>query len=361
MLVKGEIMKAVSLAIPTGLFACLAVTVPDAAFADDLSSALANAQTSVTTGFSTSSLPLLTRASVADPTATLLAQVCAAPCQASAPVLHGTFRRINGPTWNLDVSTDGTWARFIDRGVRGNAHSLGVDPSAAISDASLVSAGQAYIAAHLSAVLPLGPGEQMVPLRTSYRTDGGQDLVTMQITRTVVANTVVFGRTVSGAQVVGGGSTVTMSFTNDGALEFFQYDWPSYSQSSGQALEKIGVLLDRLQEVVALRSGVATPTAPMTPPVTSTSPYPLLIAANTLLVKFECGYYDSGDQRHSSSTPVQAGCLYHALWQQNGVNAGFSGAVPGAVNVLADSSWPEAIIIRGDTGTAPLAPDAGAP
>jgi hypothetical protein len=353
-------MKAISYLIRAGVVAGVGVALPFTALADDLASVSNNAQTSVTIGFSGISLPLLSRVSVADPTPALLAQVCPAPCQAAAPASHNALTRISGPTWHLDVSVDGTWARFEDLSVRGRAHSLGVNPSAKMTASSLVSTGQAYVAAHLSPVLPLGQGEQMIPLRVSYRTDGGQDLTTKEITRVVVANTIVFGRTVNGAQIVGGGSTITLSFTNDGALEFFQYDWPSYSQSTNQSLEPIGQLLNRLQEVVSKRSGVAAPTAPMAAPTGSTSPYPLVIASNTMLDEFECGYFDSGDRKHNAALPVQAGCLYHALWQHNGLRAGLAGAVPGAVTVLADSSWPEANIIRGDVVTA-SAPPASAP
>src|SRR5580700_5717589 len=113
------VMKAISYLIRAGVVAGVGVALPFTALADDLASVSNNAQTSVTIGFSGISLPLLSRVSVADPTPALLAQVCPAPCQAAAPASHNALTRISGPTWHLDVSVDGTWARFEDLSVRG--------------------------------------------------------------------------------------------------------------------------------------------------------------------------------------------------------------------------------------------------
>ncbi len=254
------------------------------------------------------------------------------------------------------MSTDGSYAEFVDHRVESKAHSLAVDPSTAISASSVVSMGQAYIAAHLAATIQLAPGEGLVPLHVAFRTDGGQDVATMTVASAISASRVVFGRTSGGGPVGGGGSTVALTFVNDGSLESFRYDWPSYSQLPAQSVEPVGTLLSRLQEVIAARSSVTAPTTPVSVPTSRSAPYPVAVTPDTVLQKFECGYYDPGTKRRNAASPVQAGCVYHSLWQNGVMRRGFSGAVPGEVTVKADSSWIEAAIIRGDPTTSPVAP-----
>ena len=57
-------------------------------------------------------------------------------------------------------------------------------------------------------MIVLGPDEELVPVRTDYRIEVGQDLTTGEVLESVVANRIVFGRTLEGVPVFDGGNYV---------------------------------------------------------------------------------------------------------------------------------------------------------
>jgi hypothetical protein len=203
---------------------------------------------------------------------------------------------------------------------------------------------RAFIASHLASQIVLGKGEQLIALRADYRSEGGQDLTTGQVTNAVVANRMVFGRTINGVPVVGNGSKVFVTFTNDGSLESFRYDWPSYQAGAAQAVVGPGEVLSRVQKVMGVRNG-DTPTSVAAVPRAGTTVFPLTLATNTQLQSLECGYYDSGSSGRKSNS-VQPGCTYLTVSRDmNGMRSGFAGAVPAGTLFEPDTAWMETQIL----------------
>jgi len=321
------------------------------AVAEELPHASANAETSMTRGFKESSLAVLRRAGGANRQAvadTLLEPVCAAPCESASRADTGKALQASHSNWALEVTGDGSAARFQDREVQKRARSIAVTNATATKQQSnkWVNAGRSFIASRLASVIVLGPDEQLVPLRTDYRVEGGYNALTHKTTRSVVANRVVFGRTIHGVPVVGGGSTVVVTFANDGALESYQYDWPQYESSGTRNLANVDVLLQRVQKVVGARTpGVAASSSAQSP--IRKNPDGVELANNTTLLKMECGYFDPGAGARPDGGPVQPGCVYHAVRKnENGTRSGYAGAVPAASEIESDPQWPESLILK---------------
>ncbi len=319
-----------------------AVTLSAADFARTTSAA----QLSMSQGFSQSSLPLLNRAAGINSkaaNATLLQKLCSDACSGANTNILTDRLQTTGDHWMVEVLGDGTAARFRDLEVEAKEHSLAKDSSQKLSAESLEQSGRAFINSKLGSVILLGAGEELVPVRTDYLIEGGQDVKTRQITRSVVANRMVFGRTINGVPVVGGGSTVVLTFANDGAVESFQYDWPSYQATSARSVVDSAEILHRVQQAVNARTGVSASNTLVVPSAKIISP-----VQSTTLQKLECGYYDPGASARDAHAPVQSGCVYHAVKQDaNGMRQGFAGAVPGAQQIEPDDNWTEAHIVQG--------------
>jgi len=327
-----------------------AIVVTGTGYAEEFSRTTAAAHLSMTRGFNHSSLPLLHRAgalNAAGTSTSLLQKLCPEPCSNVVTTnLPGNALRVANDRWSLDIASDGASARFRDAVVEERAHASARHISARLSAATLEKAGREFIDSKLSFVIVLGPDEELVPVRTDYRIEGGQDLTTGEVLESVVANRIVFGRTLEGVPVVGGGSTVVITFANDGSLESFQYDWPSYSKADAQAVVDQDEVFQRLQTVVAARTGVTRPTFRSRAPSLEEAARPVRLATDTVLQKLECGYYDPGTAARDANAPVQTGCVYHAVLEdQRGARRGFSGAVPAGRAVAPDSEWREADIL----------------
>jgi hypothetical protein len=318
--------------------------------AQDLPQTSEAALYSITRGFRQTSLPLLQRLGTREPdavSAALVEKLCPAPCANLNRRAAGTKLEVASGDWSVQVIGDGTAARYENIEVGKRLHSTGRDPSQKTSSEALERAGRAYIEANLASVITLGLDEQIVPTRIDYRFEAGLDLGTQQTTRAVVANRIVFGRTIRGVPVVGGGARVVLTFANDGALESFQYDWPQYQVGSPRSVVAHADILDRVQAVIGDRMGV--PTSPTTRVSKSQGPtYTVELMQNTVLQNLECGYYDPGVLSREATAPVQPGCVYHVVHQSdNGKRAGFAGAVPAAAQIEPDPGWREAIFLRG--------------
>jgi hypothetical protein len=291
--------------------------------------------------------------------ALLLEKLCSAPC-ASAAATPGTAVRVANDHWSLDVAADGSAARFRDADVEARAHATGRDVSQRLSASALEEAGKAFIASRLASVIVLAPGEEVVPVSTDYRIDAGLDLTTGEATKAVVANRIVFGRTLQGVPVVGGGSTVVVTFANDGSVEGFQYDWPEYGTANSQTVADHAEIVQRLQRVIGARSGAAAPAFRATSAAREDafSSNPFRLAQDTSLQTLECGYYDPGAAARDTSAPVQAGCIYHAVFQdKQGTRRGFAGAVPAGAAIEPDESWKETLLLTNAAAVpAPNAP-----
>lgn len=325
-----------------------AISVVSAA-ADDLPQTTTNARLSVTHGFTQSSLPVLDHAGTRDAaqvSTALLAKMCPGHCLSKSSRGPRDSLRVSGDHWLLRVEADGTSAEYQDFAVEKHAHFSAKPVSEKMSASELEQKGRAFINSNLSSVIGLGPGEELVPVRTAYLIEGGQDIATSKITRLVAADRIVFGRTVNGVPIVGGGSTVVVTFTGDGALESFRYDWPKYQAAKEQAVVEAAEILQRVQKVVSARGGVAGPTSAATVPSDEGDAYPVVLTPNASLHVLECGYYDPGVAARHAGAPVQPGCVYHAVSQDSdGMRSGFAGAVPGGVNFQVDEGWAETKIL----------------
>jgi hypothetical protein len=259
----------------------------------------------------------------------------------------GTKLHIAGEGWTLDVTADGSGAEYQDRAVEARAHDLGKPVSQKKSPGELEQRGRAFIADKLAAQIVLGAHEELIALRADYRTEGGQDLASGEISEAVVANRIVFGRKINGVPVVGNGSKVILTFINDGSLESFRYDWPKYREASPQNLISAGEILSRVQWVVGARDGVAAAMRGVTVPSSEGEAYPVVLTPNTQLQKLECGYYDSGSFGLRKLSSVQPACFYHAVSQDaNGIRQGYAGAVPAGTQFQADTDWTESQLIH---------------
>jgi hypothetical protein len=319
--------------------------VAGSARADELPQTKAHQKFSVTQGFRVVSLAALQRGSAlgqSEVSAALIEKLRPASVHESANI-KGRLRS-TGDQWSLEVSSDGTAAEYRDLEVEARAHSLGRQVTNQMSASEMEQRGRAFIESNLASQIVLGANEELVALRADYRTEGGQDLNTGQITRAVVANRIVFGRVRDGVPVVGNGSKVILTFINDGSLESFHYDWPTYQTGGSQNIAEVGEVLSRMQKVMVARTSAAAPASRVAVPVGGGREYPLALTSSTQLQVMECGYYDPGASGKIQS--VQAGCTYLAVSQDaSGMRQGYAGAVPAAASFTPDEGWLETKIL----------------
>lgn len=332
--------KNLSFAVSAVLMAS-AMIASSTARAEELPQTKAQQQFSVTEGFRDSSLSVLHRAGTVEQNnvgSALIAKLGLGSAEQSTKrkeTLH-----LTGKQWSLDVTADGAGVDYHDAAVEARAHSLGKPLSQEMSAAELEQKGRAFIADKLASQIVLGADEQLVAVRADYRTEGGQDLKTGEISQAVVANRIVFGRTLHGVPVVGNGSKVIVTFINDGSLESFRYDWPKYQAAASQNLVDAGEILSRVQKVIGVRNGVAAPTSGVTVPSSEGEAYPVELTPNTKLQALECGYYDAGSFAGHAAQSVQPGCTYRVISQDsNGMRAGYAGAVPAGRQFESDAAW----------------------
>jgi hypothetical protein len=313
--------------------------------AEDLPGTKARQQFSVTQGLGRSSLPVLQRASASDQNAVsagLIGKLRPASVYQTATL--GGKLRTTGEQWSLEVSSDASGAEYHDLAVAALAHSLGRPLSQKIAAAELEQKGRAFIASNLASQIVLGQGEQLVALRADYRTEGGQDLTTGVNTSAVVANRIVFGRILGGVPVVGNGSKVILTFTNDGSLESFRYDWPAYQAGDALQVVSAGEVLSRVQQVMGVRANAAPMSMAPVPGIAGKE-YPVEVAPNVQLEALDCGYYDSGSTDGKLKS-IQPGCTYLTVSQDaNGMRVGHAGAVPAGVSFAVDAGWMETQIL----------------
>jgi len=316
-----------------------------AAKAEDLAQTKARQQMSVTQGLGESSLAVLQRGGSQDQNdvaALLIGKL--KPMSTHQSTNDGGTLRTTGEQWTLEVSSDGSAAEYRDLAVEATAHSLGRPLAQKMTAAEMEQRGRAFVASNLASQIVLAKGEELVALRADYRSEGGKDLATGVTSSAVVANRIVLGRTINGVPVVGNGSKVIVTFTNDGSVESFRYDWPAYQAGSTQMLVGASELLTRVQKVMGVRNG-ETPTGVVALPGKVANAYPVALTAKTQLQSLECGYYDSGSKARKSNA-VQPGCTYLTVSQDaNGMRAGYAGAVPAGATFAADAGWLETRIL----------------
>lgn len=341
-------MKNKNLSIAAGVVLMAGAMISSStARAEELPQTKAHQQFSVTQGFREPALGVLHRAGAADQdqvSSALIEKLRPGSAYQSTKV--GTKLRLTGKEWFLEVTGDGSGAEFQDQEVEGRAHALGKQLSEKMSAVELEQKGRAFIASELASRIVLGAGEELVAIRADYRTEGGQDMATGEMSQAVVANRIVFGRILRGVPVVGNGSKVILTFINDGSLESLRYDWPKYQVTTGQNLVGVSDILVRVQKSLAARTGVDAPTLGVTVPSSERDAYPVNLTPNTELQAMECGYFDSGSFAGHPTRSVQPGCTYRAVsHDSNGMRAGYAGAVPAGARFERDAAWPESTIL----------------
>ncbi len=260
--------------------------------------------------------------------------------------------RISGGTWHLDVLGDGSGAEFTDAVAFERAHSSGVELSQAMSGDALETKGRAFIEQGLSRLIVLQPNERLVLAATSRRTEGGVAPGGEHAYSAIVANRIVFSREIGGVPVVGAGSKVTVTFLNDGTVESFRYDWPTYARTGRtQVLAAPNEVLRRLQRIGGVRTNVDVDRSLDASPSLESITGPVRLGATVELQDLKCGYYDPGFALRDPSAPIQAGCYYHLIETRGKgeyvTTGGYSGAVPSATSFEPDTRWPEVNVLRG--------------
>jgi hypothetical protein len=339
-------MKNKTLSFAASAVLAASVMIAGTARAEELPQTKTQQQFSVTQGFSQSSVAVLHRAGTLDQSKVSSALIeKLRPGSAYQSAQRGTALRIIGKQWSLEVASDGAAAEYQDQAVAARAHSLGKPLSEKMSASELEQKGRAFIASKLGSEIVLGAQEELVAVRADYRTEGEQNLATGEIKHAVVAGRIVFGRTLGGVPVVGNGSKVILTFTNDGSLESFRYDWPKYQAGTSQKVVDAGEILSRVQKVIGVRNGVTAPTSGVSVPSSEGEAYPVVLTPNTQLQAMECGYYDAGSfAGHTQS--VQPGCTYLTVSQdKDGMRQGYAGAVPAGTQFESDAAWLETQIL----------------
>ena len=234
---------------------------------------------------------------------------------------NGGEQRLRGPGWKLTIARDGTSVQF-----RREASVPG-SPSR-IEPAELTQIGLTVINSVLAGVVELGPGEEIVPLRTRYERGGGQATTSMSpIPEVVFSNIIVFGRKVDGVPVVGPGSKVAIVFNSDRSLQAFNVDW--------RRLVHAG----RSQEV-----------APQETVWNRASAFSSAVPNDSVdLRRMECGYVDVGARRRTDAA-VQIGCSVSYAITRSGTGgmdtvSAHVDIIPAGKVVEPDAAWPEARIL----------------
>lgn len=332
-----------------GTVASIAATA--SATAAELPASTAAAAFSINHGFAQTSLSAqrrLAAGAAADVSTALIRNACGARCAQQAVTRRPGALRISGSDWSLDVSADGTAARFADLAVLRGRFAQGRDVARKLPATTLESTGRAIIASKLSSAIVLGAYDELVPLRTDYLIAGLQNVKTHVVTRSVIANRITFGRRLRGVPVVGGGSTVSLTFANSGALESWRYDWPRYAAASAasQPLVNVRTIVQRVNRVLlARRSDGRTPAGArsISGKIQANAPSG---KAGAALQKLECGYFDPGIGGSAATGLVQPGCVYHVVARDaDGFRQGYAGAVPGGASFTRDPGWVESAII----------------
>jgi hypothetical protein len=271
--------------------------------------------------------------------------------EAKPEKLKGSLR-LSGATWRLDVFGDGSSAEFTDADAFARSHASGVQPAQAMPRIALEALGRTFIDQKLSRLIVLQNNERLVLAATSQRTEGGVDAQGKNAYSAIVANRVVFTREIGGIPVVGAGSKVTVTFLNDGSLESFRYDWPTYKP--GARLQTLAAPIDvlrRVQRVSGVRTRANVDQALKSIPDLQSITGPIKLGATVTLEDLTCGYYDPGFAVRDPGAPIQQGCYYHVLETRGEgdfvTTTGYSGAVPAATVFQRDARWPEVNVLSG--------------
>jgi len=207
-----------------------------------------------------------------------------------------------------------------------------------LSNERLEAIGRKFIQEQLSDFIKLGPGEKLEPFSTRVEVGGGNDVSsTERPLEQVLANAIVFTRTVDGVPVIGGGSKVALMVTNDGQVAGFDFDWADY-QPTGKRVKMLGAaqIKERVQSMVSVK----------------------LDSPQVSVKRYECGLFDPGLRRRDQGAAVQGACVIQAVEKRiadpvahlrnpadGHVTSAVVEVIPAGETVEADSHWPQAMAL----------------
>lgn len=322
-------------------------------------------RTSASSGPGRTTMPLLTRQ--AGPGMRATADAFVQRFAGATGNLHtrGAFRVVDGPArarirylgdagWDLRVFNDGTALSYRNTAYLNSAANPSRPASQRMANDQLESLGRALIANQLAPFVLLARNETLVALFSEHRIDraiavGGADPSGEEVTE----SSVIFARTVDGSAVVGGGSKIAIHFANDGTPVALDLDWPVYAAQR--------TTVDILPiDSIGKRATALLPADPF--------------AADSVLQRIECGYFDAGSRRGDLTAAIQPACYYfvrttrvidpdlNRLDPNDGLGvAAIAEPIPAAVQVGVDSRWPEALALCSGDPRCGVAPRGAAP
>jgi MYXO-CTERM domain-containing protein len=312
-------------------------------------------------GLSTSEVDLLSRAKGdgARPTAERLIQrfskasggvVTAGKAETSERADHVRVESAAG--WTLSVYGDGTQVKYRNRAFH-EAHRAATPAAKRPSRETLEQLGRAFLAEHLGAEIQLGEGETLELFKTAYELQGHRSIEGGEAAvETLSSSIVVFTRVVNGIDVVGPGAKVAVSFTSDGQVFGFEYDWAAYERTG---LRQKVLDLPQIEE----RARALDQTG---------------AAAIVRVKRWECGYFDAGARKRAANALVQPACVAqkeidtvgdaarHRADPTDGLLSSATMAViPAGITPEDDAHWVELRSLRGDAPKAAIPLRADAP
>jgi hypothetical protein len=199
------------------------------------------------------------------------------------------------------------------------------------SSEALEEIGRRFIEKELVGIVNLAEEEDLVALRTQYEVEGGIDNKGCREEETVVSSVIVFGRRVSGIDIVGPGSKIAIFVANDGQVFGFDGDWPQYDRTTEtQSLIPIEEVYERLSAY-----GLA-----------------LKYADKTEIHRFECGYFDAGERDYDRNSLIQSGCFAQVIGKKMDsygteiARAPVVNVIPMGRDVVWDEGWRESQLIN---------------
>ncbi|HVK54834.1 MAG TPA: hypothetical protein VM532_07365 [Burkholderiales bacterium] len=254
-----------------------------------------------------------------------------------------TKTSVFGEGWSLQVYADGTRVRYRNYEYLDGANNKPVPLASRMSQEQLEKYGREFIANKLGRYVVLGKNEALVPYFTEFQVGGGGSTLpdAKPVAEEVIANTVIFARSVNGVPILGPGSKIAVIFANDGQPTGFDMDWATY-QPTGKT-QKVSALTEVQSRARKL--------------------FPFdLSASDVKTTRFECGYFDIGARKRDVNAPIQTACLVHANKRQivdkvafaadpnsGHTVAAYMGPIPAGATVERDMSWPQALTLLGIT------------
>ena len=237
---------------------------------------------------------------------------------------HFEIRQKDGK-WKLKVWIDGT--RFIvsDRDYIEKNNIERIPVSKRFSNDKLEQIGRKFIKDYLQDIVVLEPGEEIVPLWTEFELVSAMSENGEKVDDMITASMVHFGRKIDGINIVGGGSRISITVANNGAVVDVMLDWPRYRRSN-EIQTAIGVseIMERLFAYGKMVKGVN----------------------DVSLERFECGYYDPGVKYVDTYGFIQVGCVAYTVGLNKNEEGDFIhpviNVIPAGKIVEWDDNWPEA-------------------